>query len=283
MPGINELGTPNTLDYVLGRGKAYFGLNDATTGLVDVNGLRDLGNVTAFASGIEVETRDHKNSRDCLAQIDATFVLSQKVNLSFSLDEMNFENLADFFSGEVSTYDNPHDVTFADVSIALDVNLGRWYELRDGTGNRIYNLDAVGVVYTLEKDAAIDVLLVEGTDYEIDEQLGLVFFKTTATNIAEGDPVIWSITTGATTPQNLDQVRGLQRAQVIGTLLFVWDNANNCGQKVEVRFHRAQLTGDGELPMIGDEETVASFTGVAGINSLVDATSPFSIRTYEML
>lgn len=283
MPGINELGTPLTLDYTLGRGKAYFGLNDPATGFVDTNGLRDLGNVTAFASGIEVETRDHKNSRDCLAQIDATFVLSQKVNLSFSIDEINFENLADFFSGETSTYDNPHDTTFTDNVIAVDVKLGRWYELRKTNGDRVYNLDAVGVVYTIEKDAAIDVLLVEGTDYEIDEQMGLVFFKTTATNIAAGDQAQFSITTGATTPQDLDQVRGLQRALVEGTLLFIWDNANNCGQRTEVRFHRAQLTGDGELPMIGDEETVAAFTGVAGINSLIDATSPFSIRTYEML
>jgi hypothetical protein len=282
MPGINELGTPNTLDYVLGRGKAYFAENDPSTGLPVEGALRDLGNVTAFASGIEVETRDHKNSRDCLAQIDATFVLSQKVNLSFSLDEINFENLSDFFSGSVSTFNNQHDVTSVDVVISDDVILGRWYELRAANGQRVYNLDATGCVYTIEKDGAPDVLLVEGTDYEIDEQLGLVFVKTTATNIAAGDQMQWSITTGATTPQDLDQVRGLQRALVEGTLLFIWDNANNCGQKVEVRFHRAQLTGDGELPMIGDEETVASFSGVAGINSFVDATSPFSIRTYEM-
>lgn len=283
MPGFNELGTPNTLDYVLGRGKAYFGLNDPTTGLVDVNGLRDLGNVTAFASSIEVETRDHKNSRDCLAQIDATFVLSQKVNLSFSIDEINFENLADFFSGSTSTHNNTHDVTHTDVVITTDVKLGRWYELRNAAGGRVYNLDATGCVYTIEKDAGSDVLLVEGTDYEIDEQMGLVFFKTTATNIAAGDQAQWTISTGASTPQDLDQVRGLQRALVEGTLLFIWDNANNCGQKTEVRFHRAQLTGDGDLPMIGDEETVAAFSGVAGINSLVDATSPFAIRTYEML
>ncbi len=283
MPGFNELGTPLTLDYVLGRGKVYFGLNDPATGRVDVNGLRDLGNATAFAAAIEVETRDHKNSRDCLAQVDATFVLSQKINLSFSLDEINFENLSDFFSGATSTVNNPHDVLHTDVSISLNVKLGRWYELRKANGDRVYNLDATGVVYTIEKDDVADVLLIEGTDYEIDEQLGLVFFKTTAANVANGNPVIWSITTGASTPQDIDEVRALQRATVEGTLLFVQDNANNCGQKTEYRFHRAQLTGDGEIAMIGDEESVMSFSGVAGINSLVDATSPVAIRTYEMV
>lgn len=283
MPGFNELGTPNTQDYVLGKGKILFGLIDSSTGLVDTNGLRDLGNTPAFTASVEVEKRDHKNSRDCLAFVDATFVTSQKINLSFQLDEINYENLSDFFSGETSTYDNPHDTTFTDNVIAADVKLGRWYELRKTDGSRVYNLDAVGTVYTIEKDAGIDVLLVEGTDYEIDEQLGLVFFKTTAVNIANGDQAQWSITTGATTPQNLDQVRALQRAQVEGTLVFIQDNANDCGQKSEFRFHKVQLTGDGELAMIGDEEEVMSFAGTAGINSLVDADSPLSIRTYDMV
>jgi hypothetical protein len=283
MPGFNATGTPNTLDYVLGKGKILFGLINDVTGLVDKDGLRDLGNAPAFTASVEVEKRDHKNSRDCLAFVDATFVTSQKINLSFQLDEINFENLSAFFSGETSTYDNPHDVTHTDVSISLMTNLGRWYELRKANGDRVYNLNAAGVVFTIEKDAATDVLLVEGTDYEIDKRLGLVFFKTTAVNIAEGDPSIWTITTGATTPKDLDQVRTLQVSQVVGTLVFVQDNANDCGQKSEYRFHRVQLTGDGELSMIGDEEMVASFAGVAGINSLVDADSPVGIRTYDMV
>lgn len=282
MPGFNELGTPNTLDYVLGKGKLYFGLNDATTGLVDADGLRDLGNTPSMNVSIEVESREHKNSRDCLAIVDALFITSQKMNLSFTLDEINFENLSDFLAGATSTYNNTHDVTHTDTVITADVKLGRHYELRDASGNRVYNLDAAGVVYTIEKDAGLDVLLVEGTDYTIDEQMGIVFFKTTATNVATGDQVQWSITTGASVAQDLDRVRALRRAVVEGTLVFVQDNANDCGQKSIYRFHRAQLTGDGELPLIGEEESVMSFTGVAGINSLVDAESPVEILTYEM-
>ena len=280
MPGFNELGTPNTLDYVLGRGKVFFSENDPSTGLPIA--LRDLGNAPSMNVSIEVESREHKNSVDCLAQVDALFVTSQKINISFTLDEINFENLNDFLSGDTDTYDNPHDVTHTDTVIDATVELGRWYELRNASGARVYNLDAVGVVYTIEKDGSPDVLLVEGTDYEIDEQFGLVFFKTTATNIAAGDQAQWTITTGATTPQNLDRVRALQRAVVEGTLVFRQDNANDCGQRNLYRFHRVQLTGDGELPLIGDEESVMSFTGVAGLNSLVDASSPVEVVTYEM-
>jgi hypothetical protein len=283
MPGFNETGLPNTLDYVLGKGKIYFGKNNPSTGLVDVDGLRDLGNTPAMTVSVEVERRDHRNSRDCLAFVDATFITSQTMNLSFQLDEINFENLSDYLSGAVDTVNNPHDVTFVDAVITADVKLGRWYELRNATGVRVYNIDAVGVVYTIEKDGAPDVLLVEGTDYEIDEQLGMVFFKTTAVNIAALDQAVWSISTGATTPQDLDRVRALQRALVEGTLVFIQDNANNCGQRQLFRFHRAQLTGDGELPLIGEEESVMSFSGIAGINSFVDATSPVEVLTYGML
>jgi hypothetical protein len=282
MPGFNELGTPNTLDYVLGKGKLFFGPNDPATGLPVDGALRDLGNTPAMTISIAVESKEHKNSSDCLAIVDALLITSQKLNLSFQLDEINFENLSDFLSGEEDTYDNPHDTTHTDTVIAVDVQLGRWYELRNGSGARVYNLDATGVVYTVEKDAAIDVLLVEGTDYEIDEQMGLIFFKTTATNIADGDQAQWSITTGATTPQDLDRVRALRRALVEGTLVFRQDNANNCGQRTLYRFHRAQLTGDGEMPLIGEDISVMSFTGVAGINSLVDPESPVEIVTYEM-
>ena len=280
MPGFNELGIPNTLDYVLGKGKLFFGLNDPSTGLPSA--LRDLGNTPAMTVSIEVEQKEHKNSRDCLAFVDALFITSQKLNLSFQLDEINFENLRDFLSGASDTLNNPHDVTHTDVVIDATVELGRWYELRKANGDRVYNLDAAGVVYTIEKDGTPDVLLVEGTDYVIDEQLGLIFFKTTATNIATGNQAQWSITTGATIPQDLDRVRALQVPLVEGTLIFIQDNANDCGQRNKYRFHRAQLTGDGELALIGNDESVMSFKGVAGINSLVDATSPLEIVTYEM-
>lgn len=280
MPGFNELGTPNTLDYVLGRGKLFFGVNDPSTGLPTA--LRDLGNTPEMTVSIAVDQKEHQNSRDCLAFVDALFITKQTLSLSFKLDEINFENLSDFLSGATDTYDNPHDTTFADAVIDASVELGRWYELRKADGSRVYDLGAPGLVFTIEKDAVTDVLLVEGTDYVIDRQLGMIFFKTTATNIAAGNQAQWSITTGATTAKDLDRVRALQTALVEGTLIFIQDNANDCGQRSKYRFHRAQLTGDGDASLIGNDETVLGFKGTAGINSLVDANSPLEIVTYEM-
>lgn len=284
MPGFNLTGAANTQDYVLGKGKIYVASIDDATGLPDADGFRFLGNAPSFNLTLTVEDRRHKNSFDCLAFTDARFIISQEVGLSFSLDEMNFENLSDFLSGSTETHNNTHDVTHTDTSISTAVKLGRWYELRDAAGARVYNLDAAGVAYTIEMDDVSDVLLVEGTDYEINEQLGLVRFLPTATNIAEGDPAIWTIGTGASTPQDLDQVNALQRSQVSGTLLFVQDNSHDCGQMTEFRFHRVSLTADGDLSMIGDEESVMSFTGVAEVNSLIaDTSKVLTVRTYDMV
>ncbi len=284
MPGINTTGAPNTRDYVLGRGVVYLASINVSTGLPDVNGFRDLGNAPEFNITVNTEDLRHQNSRDCIKFTDKRFVISQEVGLSFQLDETrNFQNLSDFLAGSTETYDNPHDATHADTSIALDVHLGNWYQLRNASGARVYNLGATGLVYTIEMDDVVDVLLVEGTDYEIDEELGLVRFLPTATNIAEGEPAIWSITTGATTPVNLDQVNALIRSEVSGALLFVQDNSGDCGQKIEWMFHKVSLSADGDLAQIGDEVSVMNFTGVAEINSLVTDTSKvLTVRTYDM-
>lgn len=286
MPGINTTGAPNTRDYLLGRGVIYLANLDVDTGLPDANGFRDLGNAPEFNVTVESEDLRHQNSRDCIKFTDKRFVLSQEVGLSFQLDETrNFQNLADFFAGSTEVYNNPHDTTHVDASISTSVHLGSWYELRKADGSRVYNLDAAGLVYTIEMDDTVDVLLVEGTDYEIDEQLGLVRFLPTATNIAEGDPAVWSITTAASggAIQDVDQANALTRSEVSGALLFISDNAGDCGQKVEFRFHKVSLSADGDLGMISDEVSVMNFTGVAEINNLVaDTSKVLTVRTYEM-
>lgn len=286
MPGLNTTGAPNTRDYVLGRGRVYLAQLSASTGLPDANGFRDLGNAPEFNITVDTEDLRHQNSRDCIKFTDKRFVISQEVGLSFQLDETrNFQNLSDFLSGSTETYNNPHDSTHTDVSISLTVRLGAWYQLRKANGDRVYNLDASGLVYTIEMDDTVDVLLVEGTDYEIDEQLGLIRFLPTAVNIAEGDPAVWSITTAASggAIQDLDQVNALIRSEVSGALLFVQDNAGDCGQKIEWLFHKVSLSADGDLAQIGDEVSVMNFNGVAEINNLVTETSKvLTVRTYDM-
>jgi hypothetical protein len=295
MPGLNTTGAPNTRDYLLGRGRILLATLDAATGLPNADGFRDLGNSPEFNLTASAEDLRHQSSRECLKFTDARFTISQEVELSFTLDEINFQNLASFVSGTTSSYDNGHDSAWAaheDSIVSSSVVLGRWYQLYDDDAGapahgtrRVYNLDATGCVYSFEEDpAGTPTALVEGTDFEIDEQLGLVRFLPTAVNVSDGDVVGWALTTAATTPQDLDQVNALKLAAVEGALLFISENAGECGQKVEFLFHKVSLTADGDAAMIGDELTTLSFNGVAEVNSQVtDESQVLTVRTYDML
>lgn len=281
MPGINLTGAPNTRDYVLGRGVIRFAKNNPLTGLPDVNGFRDLGNAPAFTVTQTTEDLKHQNSRSCLKFTDKRFVLSQEVGLSFQLDETrNFENLAMFLSGTVSIYDNAHDTAFVDAIQVSAVKKGNWYEMRNATGERIYDLTAAGMVYTIEKGPAPGTVMVLGVDYEVDASMGLFRVIPASVVAVDGDSIIMTITTPATTPNDLDQVNALLVSEVTGTLLFVQDNAGDCGTKVEWRFHQVSLSPDGELPMIGDEVSVMSFVGIAQVNSFItDPSQVLTVRT----
>jgi len=285
MPGINTTGAPNTRDYLLGRGIVRLA-QLTSAGLPDANGFRDLGNAPEFTLTVSVEDLRHQSSREQIKFTDKRFIIQQEAGISFQLDEaLNFDNLSDFLSGTTETYDNPHDNTWATTAsiVTSSVKLGNWYELKDDNGARVYNLDASGLVYDFEEDpSGTPTTLVENTDFELDKPMGLIRFLPTATNVADGEEVGFAVTTGATTPQDLDQVNALKRAEVTGALLFISSNAGDNGQKTEFRFHKVSLTADGDFALIGDEVAVQNFTGVAEVNSAVTDTSKvLTVRTYD--
>lgn len=283
MPGSNTSGAPNTRDYVLGRGIVRLAQLTAA-GLPDSEGFRDLGNATEFNITVAVEDIRHQSSRSGLKITDKRCTISQEVGVSFILDEINFENLAMFLSGSQELYDNAHDATFVDAVISTAVNLGNWYQLKnaDAVQQRVYNLDAAGVVYTVEKDDVADVLLVEGVDYEIDEVMGLIRFLPTSILIADGDGALLNLSAAATTPQDLDQVNALAEHDVTGALLFIQENACDEGQKTEYLFHKVSVASEGDFALIGDEFATLAFTGVAEVNSGVSDTSKvLTVRTYD--
>jgi hypothetical protein len=284
MPGFNTSGAPNTRDYTLGRGRLYFGKH-TSTGAVDADGLRDLGNVPEMTTTIAVEDLTHQSSRSGLKITDARCTISQEIGLSFQLDEQNLTNMADWMSATVETFNNPHDTTFAaaDSIVSASIKLGRWYELKDDNGVRVYDLGATGLVYTLVEDPGGTPAALAANDYEIDLQMGLVRFLGTGTStLPEASEIGFGITTGASTAQDLDQVNALKVSQVEGTLIFIQENACDSDNKTEYRFHKVTLSADGDLTGISDEIATMGFTGVAGVNnSVTDASKVLTVRSYD--
>lgn len=286
MPGINDTGAPQTRDYTLGRGIVRLASLTAA-GLPDSDGFRDLGNAVEFNITVEAEDLKHQSSRTQLKFTDARVTLSQEVGMSMILDEMNFQNLSDFFSGTTEVYNNPHDVTFlaTAASVSTSIKVGNWYALLDASTvrQRVYNLDATGVVYDFVLDPSGVATSLSSDDYELDEEMGLIRFLSTGTNtLADGDDIGWAISTGATTPNDLDQANALTKTDVVGSLLFIQMNAQDGANKTEYVFHKVSLTADGDLPLIGEDWMQASFNGVAQANSGVSDTSQvLTIRTYD--
>jgi hypothetical protein len=291
MPGVNATGQPKTSDYNLGRGTVYFSSHDTNSLPDTVAGYRDLGNAPEFNISIETETLEHQSSRQGLKVTDKEVLVSQKVNLSLTLDEINFENLSSLLSGTVHD-DVANTGALTDAWVCATAwTAGRWYDVytddpRPGTdGVRVYDLSARGS----DPDGAGTIAVSDGTttktyptdaDYSdyflFDASAGRIFLPVGGYSTAA--PVTITTNTAGDTP--IHEVRGLQATSAVGCLKFVAENPAAGDHRTEYQFHQVSLKAEGDFSLIGDEFSTMSFTAVAESNILADADSPIlTVRT----
>lgn len=281
MAGLNTTGGANTSDYNLGRGKVYFA--PLTNGIPGA--YRDLGNSPEFNVQVESETLQHFSSREGTRTVDKEVVISQSVGVTFQLDEVNFQNLALFFSGkaEANALVNPAVAGVANIQITAAVELGRWYDLTSqngGAGTRLYDIASANISLVGDPGGSATPL-VEGTDYTLDLAFGRVFFLSTAVNVSAGDEVEFTAAAdaGAVAP---DEVKALTQTNVVGALKFVSENPADNDKQTEYQFHQVSLKADGDFALIGDEFTTMGFTATAERNETADPDSPtLTIRTHS--
>jgi len=84
--------SPNTDNYTLGKGIVSFNKRNITTGLY--SGERDLGNAPAFSFSAAIEKLEHYSSRGGLKAKDKEIISQITPSLSFTLDEINEDNLS---------------------------------------------------------------------------------------------------------------------------------------------------------------------------------------------
>ncbi len=92
--------SPSTENYQLGKGVVYFDRLNSTTGLYE--GELDLGNAPEFSYTIAIEKLEHFSSRGGLKAKDKEVISQVTPSLSFTLDEINTENLALLNLGSVT-------------------------------------------------------------------------------------------------------------------------------------------------------------------------------------
>lgn len=281
MAGLNPAGTAQPEDYNLGRGKVSFAELDASNHPKD---YRDLGNASEFNISVETEKLEHQSSREGLKTVDKEVVISQKVNLTITLDELNHENLAMFFSGATATEANSIAATGVTGNGNLTViNQGRWYDLyedatgkptTDPQGKRIYDIGTVTVT------GAGSTVMVEGTDYTVDSIMGRIFVINGGDMVA-GDYDV-DLAANASAAANIEIVKALTTTSLTGALKFISENPANANVKTEYQFHKVGLTAEGDFSLIGDDWTTMQLSGAAESNENADPDSPYcTITTHE--
>lgn len=268
---VNTTGLPNTGDYSLGRGIVYE--SAITSGdIPDLAGWRDLGNATEFNVSLETEKLEHQSSRQGLKVVDKEVVLSQKMTLNFTLDELNDQNVANFLSGVTASHTNLAIAGITSRVLSSAVVLARWYDIVDGSNERAY--DIVTGDLTITETSGGPVSLVEDTDYTLDLKMGRIFLLSTASNIAAGEPMTIVLVANAGA-KVVEEIQGMTQGNLIRAIKFIGENPANSDKQREYQFHKVTITSEGDLALIGDEFAVMAFSGTVERSDLADSNAPF--------
>lgn len=270
--GLNTTGAANTNDYRIGRGTLYAAPLDAVTGRP--HEYRDLGNVSDFVLTLSTDKQEHSSSRSGLKVVDKSVVINQKLTLKITLDELNFDNLALFFSGSTSaTVANASAITSQAHSF---YGKGRWYDVMDASGNRAYDCATITVA-----------TMTLGTDFTVDLKMGRIFVLSTSAGAwgSSASPVSLNVTTTLSGQDTtLDEVKALTQSSISLALKFISQNPVNGDNQEEYQFHQVTLSADGDLSLIGDDFSNVTLSGTAEkntLNTLVSASPTLTIRTHS--
>lgn len=236
--------TPNTDNYTLGKGVVYFDQYDFTG--MAYTGERDLGNAPAFTFNIALEKLEHYSSRGGLKAKDKEIISQITPGVTFTLDEVNKENLALLTLGDIEEVSQ----TGADITDESHVGYpGRRIDLMYRGISAVTVTGAAGTpVYTSPADYFVDTSL-------MDDTIGRILI-TEDGDIAADTALEVSYTYATVT---YSKISAFANTQIEGRLRFVSDNPAGGQQELEV--WRVSLTPSGDTAMIGDDWSTLGFTG----------------------
>lgn len=238
-------------NYTLGRGRIYFARRDS---LDRLGGERYLGNTPEFNANFESETLDHFSSDRGIREKDASVILQINRTGNLITDNISPENVALFFFGSEAPL-TVAETTVADEQVGvtgIGVEKGMFYQLGQTTNNPS---GARGVVYpgvvgppdtqfVLKKGVTV---LVHGTDYTLDADLGRIEILETSVTVEEGDVLTATYTVAASTRKRI--ISG--SAPIEGALRFV--AVNPTGDNIDYFMPSVKLSPNGDYALKSDE------------------------------
>ena len=224
--------SPNVANYSLGKGIVYFDRLDAN-GVS--TGELDLGNAPVFSLTPSSEVLAHYESRSGIKDKDREVETSIGYMFKITIDEYAKENILLALRGDTMGYTSQSDGTVA--AEGLTAHLGRWVKLDKR------KLLTSGITI---KNSGGTLTYAEGTDYEIDADVGRVMALSGGA-ISEGQVLLAAYTYQAASYPTISA--GIRTVE--GKLRFVGDPT--IGPAYEVEVWDVKLKCESEISLITDD------------------------------
>lgn len=240
-----------TKNYTLGAGKLYFDRMDDDGNLT---GEYYIGNTTSLTGSTDETREEHYSSDEKERAKDASVVTQSDQSVGFTTDDIQPENLAMLWKGTAETLAVSAD---DDVEETITVMRGRWYQLGQSalkpTGAR-----SVTITSVTDDTPTTPVAIpggAGGANYAVDLELGRIFIKEDAPDIADGDNIIVTFDEAAHSRTVI-----ISKGETIrGALRYIADNT--AGENRDDYWPLIDLSPDGDYEFKADSWSEMSFTG----------------------
>lgn len=230
-------------NYTLGRGKVHFAR--FKPGTKDPDGFFYIGNTPEFSLTIESNSLDHYSSDFGIREKDESVPLEVNRTGSLTTDNIDPKNVALFFFGDDSVITTAAAAGQSETISAI--NAGHSYKLGSSSANPagVFGLDTATPVTCATNPGG--TALVEGTDFEVDYENGIITF-------IEGSAVA---TTGADIDVNY-AIAANSRSRVIsgsepveGAMMYVTKNPK--GDDSVIYLPYVKIAPNGDYALKGDD------------------------------
>ncbi|EME3429211.1 Ig-like domain-containing protein [Salmonella enterica] len=250
-------------NYVVGRGTVYFDrFQDGTN---RKTGEMYFGNTPEFTINTDSETLDHYSSDHGMRVMDASVLLEASQGGTFTCDNINADNLALWFLGEVSNTTQTQQTDAKEVF--NPIMRGRYYQLGT-TDDNPTGVRSVTNFQMVKADASIaisvgsgDITSIVGAtvvnpagNYEIDLEAGRIYIEPDSTDLSGNVQIAVQYDVDA---QKRTLVIGKSN-MVYGALRMISDNP--VGLNKNYYFPKVSIAPDGDYALKGDDWQVMSFT-----------------------
>jgi hypothetical protein len=244
-------------NYVLGKGRLFFDMFTAGT-KVGV-GERYLGNTPELSQSLAQDSLDHIDADQGLNVKDESITIKSDLKLTFKTDNINAENIAMFFGGDLSklTVASALAVVNPDLTVkrGLSYQLGADDTTPHGTRKITNVLISKVTPGALPADPpTVTPLATLAGNVELDLERARVYVEIDAPNIADGDVLRVTYDQEAYT----NEIVIAKGQQVGGALRFLANNPH--GKNRDYFWPYAKITSNGDYALKGDSWQEMSFS-----------------------